>query len=106
MTTVRTSAKRRQRQRHHHAAQARTRFYDRGERGWQQYLRTLAASPVDVVFDRIDARVEGRRREITWSVGAELAKRATDLRFPPAPEPGDWEPPCLKLKLRPADLDD
>jgi hypothetical protein len=90
VSSVRTQAHRRKLQRAHHAAAARTRFYSRGERAWQQYRRDGIARPVDEVFDRIDARVERRRREITWSVGAELAKRATRVTFPPPPEPQDW----------------
>lgn len=31
------------------------------------------------------------RQEIQWSVGAELAKGATSVAFPPAPEPMAWE---------------
>lgn len=69
------------------------------------------------------------RREVQWSVGAELAKGAMHLKFPPAPEPqtwdelddllnritpenrhppqlDDWEPPRVELPLKPADLDD
>lgn len=88
---VRTAAKRRQATRLHHAATARAQFYARGERAWQQYRRTGVARPVDAVFDEIDARVDARRREIRWSVGALLAESATDLRFPPAPPAEDWD---------------
>ena len=76
------------------------------------------------------ARSTGRR-EVEWSVGAELARGTTRVQFPPAPEPGewgdlaaasaaiegledlaagwavdDWEPPRLQLRVEPADLSD
>lgn len=82
MTSVRTLAKRRQRRRQRLAAQALARIEAR--------RRQLTAG----------------RREISWSVGAELAKRATSLQFPPAPPAEDWEPPRVELKLRHADLFD
>lgn len=109
---VRALAKRRQAERLHYACQreteaeffarvlrqvARTKrrdqvaFHVRGDRAWQQYLRDGRARPLDDVFDAIDARVDARRRETKWSVGAELAKGATNVRFPPAPEPQDWD---------------
>lgn len=91
MTTVRTLAKRRQAKRARHAAAARAAFHARGERGWQQYKRDGRARPIDEVFDEIDARVDAKRREITWSVGAELARGATNLLFPPAPPAQDWD---------------
>ncbi|WP_374569457.1 hypothetical protein [Ideonella sp.] len=124
---VRALAKRRQATRLHYASQreaeffARVRrqvarskrrahaaFHARGDRAWQQYLRDRRARSLDDVFAAIDARVDARRRETKWSVGAELAKGATSVRFPPAPEPQewDWEPPRLELPLKPADLDD
>ncbi len=110
MTTVRTTAQRRQRQRRLHATAARRRFHARGERAWQQYIRDGRARTAAEVFAQVDARIDARRRqltagrrEITWSVGAELARGATDLKFPPAPEPEYWEPTRLELKLRPAD---
>jgi hypothetical protein len=113
MTTVRTAAQRRQRQRRLHATAARRRFHDRGERAWQQYKRDGRARPAAKVFAQVDARIDARRRqlmagrrEITWSVGAELARRATLVTFPPAPEPQDWEPLRYELRLRPADLAD
>lgn len=31
------------------------------------------------------------KREVQWSVGAELAKGVTHLKFPPAPEPQTWD---------------
>lgn len=107
---VRALAKRRQATRLHYASQreaeffARVRrqvarskrrahaaFHARGDRAWQQYLRDRRARSLDDVFAAIDARVDARRRETKWSVGAELAKGATSVRFPPAPEPQDWD---------------
>lgn len=116
---VRALAKRRQATRLHYASQreteaelfarirrqvARTKrraqaaFHARGDRAWQQYLRDGKARPLDEVFDSIDARVAYERyarrpgrREITWSVGAELARGTTRVTFPPAPEPQDWD---------------
>lgn len=77
------------------ATAARCAFHARGERAWQRYLRTRKARPLDEVFDELDARLSAKRREVQWSFGAELAKGATAVRFPPAPEPQDWdwEPP-------------
>jgi hypothetical protein len=108
MTSVRAAAQRRRAKRFHHAAAACRAFYDRGESGWQQYLREGNARPLDAVFDGIDARVDARRREITWSVGAELARGATHVTFPSAPpaQDWDWESPRLDLHIKPADLDD
>lgn len=103
---VRTAARRRQAKRLRHAAAARRAFYARGERGWQQYRRTVEARTVDQVFNAIDARVAARRREIQWSVGAELARGASSVTFPQAREPEDWEPPRFEFKLKPADFDD
>jgi len=80
-------------------------FHARGERAWQQYLRTQQARTVDEVFDRIDALVEARRRESQWFVGTELARGATNLRSPSSPPVEDWEPPRYELQVRPADLD-
>lgn len=94
---VRALAKRRQAKRQRYESQRETEaeFFARVKR---QIRRTERRA--------FHACVDARRREITWSVGAELARGATDLRYPPAPEPGDWEPPRLKLKLKPANLAD
>lgn len=99
---VRALARRRQAKRLQHAAAARRAFYDRGERACQQYKRTGLARPIDEVFARIDARIEARRRQLTvgrreiqWSVGAELAEltKGGTLTYPPAPEPLPWDHP-------------
>lgn len=45
-------------------------FYARGDIAWQEYLRTGVSHPVAEVFDRIQARIDARRRELqdpnTW----------------------------------------
>lgn len=43
-------------------------FYDRGEAAWQQYQRTGVSRPCDEVFDRIQARIDDKRREIARRV--------------------------------------
>lgn len=91
--------------------------------------RCIAAAE-SLAQDRIlRALLATGRREVQWSFGAELAKGATKLKFPPAPEPqawdeledlvnhitsesrdtpklDDWEPPRVELLLKPADLED
>lgn len=39
-------------------------FYARGDTAWQEYLRTGVSHPVGEVFDRIQARIDARRREL------------------------------------------
>lgn len=39
-------------------------FHARGEAAWQEYQRTGISRPVDEVFDRIQARVDAKRRQI------------------------------------------
>lgn len=39
-------------------------FYERGERAWQEYLRTWMAVPADAVFDRVDALFAERLAEL------------------------------------------
>jgi len=41
-----------------------THFLARGESAWQDYLRTGVSHPVDEVFDRLQARIDARRREL------------------------------------------
>ncbi|MDP9973505.1 hypothetical protein J2W39_004764 [Variovorax paradoxus] len=41
-----------------------TDFHARGEAAWQDYLRTGVSHPVDEVFDRVQARIDARRREL------------------------------------------
>lgn len=41
-----------------------TDFHARGEAAWQNYLRTGVSHPVDEVFDRVQARIDARRREL------------------------------------------
>lgn len=41
-----------------------TDFHARGEAAWQDYLRTGVSRPVDEVFDRVQARIDARRREL------------------------------------------
>ncbi|MDP9965377.1 Arc/MetJ-type ribon-helix-helix transcriptional regulator [Variovorax paradoxus] len=41
-----------------------THFRARGEAAWQDYLRTGVSHPVDEVFDRLQARIDARRREL------------------------------------------
>lgn len=39
-------------------------FYARGDTAWQEYLRTGVSQPAAEVFDRIQARIDARRREL------------------------------------------
>lgn len=39
-------------------------FHARGEAAWQDYLRTGVSHPVNEVFDRVQARIDARRREL------------------------------------------
>ena len=39
-------------------------FHARGEAAWQEYLRTGVSHQVDEVFDRVQARIDARRREL------------------------------------------
>jgi hypothetical protein len=39
-------------------------FHARGETAWQEYLRTGVSHPVDEVFDRVQDRIDARRREL------------------------------------------
>lgn len=39
-------------------------FQARGEAAWQGYLRTGVSHPVEEVFDRMQARIDARRREL------------------------------------------
>ncbi|WP_177239527.1 YlcI/YnfO family protein [Variovorax sp. PDC80] len=41
-----------------------TEFYARGEAAWQEYLRTGVSHPAAEVFDRMQARIDARRREL------------------------------------------
>ncbi|MDM0026232.1 YlcI/YnfO family protein [Variovorax saccharolyticus] len=41
-----------------------TDFHARGEAAWQDYLRSGVSHPVDEVFDRVQARIDARRREL------------------------------------------
>jgi hypothetical protein len=41
-----------------------TDFHARGEVAWQGYLRNGVSHPVDEVFDRVQARIDARRREL------------------------------------------
>lgn len=41
-----------------------TGFYARGEAAWQEYLRTGVSHPVDEVLDRMQARIDARRRQL------------------------------------------
>jgi len=43
---------------------AHTGFYPRGEAAWQEYLRTGVSHPVDEVLDRMQARIDARRRQL------------------------------------------
>ncbi|WP_157615543.1 hypothetical protein [Rhizobacter sp. Root404] len=40
-------------------------FFAAGERAWQAYLRTGLSRPANQVFDRIQSRIDARRRELT-----------------------------------------
>ena len=44
--------------------EAQREFYDRGEAAWTEYLRTGAARPVDAVFERIEALVAERAKQL------------------------------------------
>lgn len=44
-----------------------TDFQACGEAAWQEYLRTGVSRPVNEVFDRMQARLEARRRELQSS---------------------------------------
>lgn len=95
MTTVRTLAHRRQRQRLRHAAAARYAALSRETGVPVDVLRTFAGisdprNAYRFTVAAFHARVEARRREITWSVGAELARGVTSVTFPPAPPAQDW----------------
>lgn len=39
-------------------------FTARGEAAWQQYLRDGVATPLDVVFDRIDMLIAKRAKQL------------------------------------------
>ena len=39
-------------------------FYERGEAAWAEFLRTGVTYSVDEVFDRLQARIDAKRREI------------------------------------------
>lgn len=43
---------------------AQTELYLRGEAAWQEYLRAGVSHPEEEVFDRMQAHVDARRREL------------------------------------------
>lgn len=40
-------------------------FYARGEQAWQDYLRTGEATPIEVVFARLEARIAAHRARVS-----------------------------------------
>lgn len=49
--------------------EAESAFLARGEVAWQEYLRTGILYPVDEVFDRIQNRIDAKRRELLVRLG-------------------------------------
>ena len=45
-------------------------FHERAEAAWQEYLRTGISHPVDKVFERVQARIDAKRRELLMRLQA------------------------------------
>ena len=44
-------------------------FHTRGERAWNEYLRTGVVSSADAVFERIEALIAARRTQLSTEQG-------------------------------------
>jgi hypothetical protein len=87
---VRAAAQRRQAKRLHYASASRLAALSHETGVPVDVLRTFAGISDPRNAHRFAVASFHARREITWSVGAELARGASTVMFPVPPEAGDW----------------